>query len=66
MRNGRCMEEELAALGQRQEKKQEVHQGSERNAAEPLVFLEEKELTEKRRIEVVWKFEANVEMLNIG
>ncbi len=72
--------EELAALRQRQKKEQEVQQGSSRNTAEVLAFLEEKELMEdmkdkliekmivyvERRIEVVWKFGANVEILNIG
>lgn len=74
------MEKELAALRQRQEKEQDTQQNSSENAAEALVFLEENELTEdmkdkliekvivyvERRIEVVWKFGDNVEMLNIG
>ena len=74
------MEEELAALRQRQEEEQEVQQDSSRNVAEALGFLEENELTEdmkdkliekvivyaEGRIEVVWKFVDNVEMLSIG
>lgn len=74
------MEEELAALRQRQEEEQEVQQDSGRNVAKALGFLEENELTEdmkdkliekvkvyaEGRIEVVWKFGNNVEMLNIG
>lgn len=64
------MEEELAALRQRQEEEQDVQQDSGRNTAEALAFLEENELTEdmkdkliekvmvyaEGRIEVVWKF----------
>lgn len=74
------MEVELAALRQRQKEEKEVQQNSGRNVAEGLVFLEEDELTEdmkdkliekvkvyaEGRIEVVWKFEDNVKMLNIG
>lgn len=74
------MEEELAALRRRQEEEQEVQQDSGRNVAEVLGFLEENELTEdikdkliekvmvyaEGRIEVIWKFGDNVEMLNIG
>ena len=74
------MEEELAALRQRQEEEKDVQQDSGRNVAEALVFLEENELTEdmkdkliekvlvyeEGRIEVVWKFGDNVEMLYIG
>lgn len=68
------------ALRQRQEKEQDTQQNSSENAAEALVFLEENELTEdmkdkliekvivyaEGRIEVVWKFGDNVEMLNIA
>lgn len=64
------MEEELAALRQRQEEEHDVQQDSSRNTAEALAFLEENELTEdmkdkliekvmvyaEGRIEVVWKF----------
>lgn len=74
------MEEELAALRQRQGEEKEVQQDSGRNVAEALVFLDENELTEdmkekliekvlvyaEGRIEVVWKFGDNVEMLYIG
>ena len=74
------MEEELAALRQRQEEEKAVQRDSGKNVAEALVFLEENELTEdmkdkliekvlvfeEGRIEVVWKFGNNVEILNIG
>lgn len=74
------MEEELAALRQRQGEEKGVQQDSGRNVAEALVFLEENELTEdmkdkliekvlvyaEGRIEVVWKFGDNVKKLNIG
>lgn len=74
------MEEELAALRQRQKEEQEKQQDSGRNVAEALMFLEENKLTEdmkdkliekvlvyeEGRIEVVWKFGDNVEKLNIG
>lgn len=74
------MEKELPALRQRQEKEQDTQQNSGENAAEALVFLEKNELTEdmkdkliekvivyaEGRIEVVWKFGDNVEMLNIA
>lgn len=73
------MEEELAALRQRQEEEKDVQQDSGRNVAEALIFLEENELTEDMKdkliekvmvyaegvIKVVWKFGDNVEMLNI-
>lgn len=59
---------------------EDTQQDSSRNAAEALAFLEENELTEdmkdkliekvivyaEGRIEMVWKFGDNVEMLNIG
>lgn len=74
------MEEELAALRQRQKEEQEKQQDSGRNVSEALMFLEENELTEdmkdkliekvlvyeEGRIEVVWKFGDNDEKLNIG
>lgn len=74
------MEEELAALRQRQGEEKGVQQDSGRNVAETLGFLEENELTEdmkdkfiekvmvyaEGRIEVIWKFGDDVEMLNIG
>lgn len=57
-----------------------MQQDSSRNVAEVLAFWDEDELTEdvkdkliekvlvyaEGRIEVVWKFGDNVEMLNIG
>ncbi len=72
-----CMEEELAALRKRQKEEQEKQQDSGKNVAEALMLLEENELTKDKliekvlvyaegRIEVIWKFRDNVEMLNIG
>ncbi len=74
------MEEELAALRQRQEEEQEVQQDSGRNAAEALAFLEENELTEdmkdkliekvlvyaEGRLEIKWKFESSSLEVAIG
>ncbi len=56
------MGKELAALRQTQEAEESAQDGVKRKAEQAVLFLEEKELTEKvlvypgNRIEIVWRF----------